>query len=213
MQKIPSLFKRNYDGDRLIYNEVVEGCEWVLAGEGFAYEKFDGTACFLTELWGEFVLYKRYDRKVIKSAKKRGTPFAIADFKAAPDNWEAAEIEPNFHTGHWPGWLKIGDGPEDKWHREGWANLSHNFEATFELVGPKIQSNPYGLTSHQLWYHHGDMYSDEGKLPPVEFNLLKKFFARTVIEGLVWYSNSGQMAKIKRRDFGLAWPLKVTEKA
>ena len=34
MQKIISLFQRNYDGDRQVRDEVVPGAEWVLAGEG-----------------------------------------------------------------------------------------------------------------------------------------------------------------------------------
>jgi len=36
MKKIPSLFQRNYDGDRLVRDEVVPGAEWVMAGEGTA---------------------------------------------------------------------------------------------------------------------------------------------------------------------------------
>src|ERR1043165_2461985 len=45
MKKIPSLFERNYETDRLVRDEVVPGCEWVLAGEGKATVKFDGTSC------------------------------------------------------------------------------------------------------------------------------------------------------------------------
>lgn len=36
MKKIISLFQRNYDGDRLVRNEVVSGAEWVMNGEGTA---------------------------------------------------------------------------------------------------------------------------------------------------------------------------------
>ena len=43
MQKVISLFKRDYEGNRQIYNELVEGAEWVVAGEGVATEKIDGT--------------------------------------------------------------------------------------------------------------------------------------------------------------------------
>ena len=32
MKKIPSLFCRNYDGDRLVRDEIVPGSEWVAAG-------------------------------------------------------------------------------------------------------------------------------------------------------------------------------------
>jgi N-acetylneuraminate synthase len=49
----------NFDGDRLIRNEVVSGAEWVLAGEGFAARKFDGTCCMARD--GR--LFKRYDVK------------------------------------------------------------------------------------------------------------------------------------------------------
>ena len=59
MRKIPSLFKRDYEGTRLVYDEVVPGSEWVLAGEGVATRKWDGTACMVRD--GR--LYKRYDCK------------------------------------------------------------------------------------------------------------------------------------------------------
>ena len=36
MEKIISLFARNYDGDRLVRDEIVPGAEWVVAGEGRA---------------------------------------------------------------------------------------------------------------------------------------------------------------------------------
>jgi hypothetical protein len=87
MKKIISLFKRDYEGNRQVYDEVVPGAEWVTNGEGVAMLKLDGTACMVRE--GR--LYKRYDRK-----RKGGVP------KAAPFKWEPAEEKPNEHTGHWP---------------------------------------------------------------------------------------------------------------
>jgi hypothetical protein len=45
MRKIVSLFKRDYEGTRLVHDEAVPGAEWVLAGEGTATRKFDGTCC------------------------------------------------------------------------------------------------------------------------------------------------------------------------
>jgi hypothetical protein len=36
MKKIPSLFKRDYEGTRLVYDKIVPGTEWVPAGEGVA---------------------------------------------------------------------------------------------------------------------------------------------------------------------------------
>ena len=64
MKKIPSLFKRDYEGARFVYDEVVPGCEWVLDGEGVATVKYDGTSCMVRD----GVLYKRYDYK----KKQRG---------------------------------------------------------------------------------------------------------------------------------------------
>ena len=82
MKKIPSLFKRNYDTHK-IYNEVTEGCEWVIKGEGMATRKYDGTACLIRE--GN--LFKRYDCK-----KGRETPSAMDGFPCQP--------KPDPETGH-----------------------------------------------------------------------------------------------------------------
>ena len=98
MKKIISLYQRNYDGDRLVRDELVPGAEWVPAGEGIATRKFDGTCCMVRA--GQ--LFKRYDAKAGK------TP---------PAGFEAAQ-EPDAVTGHHPGWLPVGEGPDDRWHRE-----------------------------------------------------------------------------------------------
>jgi hypothetical protein len=210
MKKIKSLFKRDYEGTRLVYDEVVPGSEWVLAGEGFATLKIDGTCCLVRD--GH--LYKRYDRKLTKSAwrrKKKGHPgpWGVSDFKPAPPSWEAAEAKPNQHTGHWPGWVLVGDGPEDKWHREAWEWERERRDGcvppdgTYELVGPKVQGNPYEAERHQLW-RHGKPFV--GEQPPRDFEGLKQWFETRIIEGIVWWRDDGCMVKIKRRDFGLPWP-------
>lgn len=210
MKKIPSLFKRDYDGDRLVYDEVVEGCEWVLAGEGVATEKYDGTACMVQD----GVLYKRYDRKPSKSAKRRhkeGELWQESELKPAPDGWIPAQDEPDLVTGHWPGWLRVGDGPEDKWHREafsthvqlaGWRDL----QKTYELIGPKVQGNPYNLESHVLQFH-GPVLTNA----PRTFEEIRDYLEQTDIEGIVWHHPDGRMAKIKRRDFGLDWPVRDSD--
>ena len=99
MKKIASLFKRDYDGSRLVYDEVVPGSEWVIEGEGIATQKWDGTSCLVYE----DALYKRYDRRLSKSKArqmKRDKSYIpqIADYKSAPEGWIAAEPEPNRHT-------------------------------------------------------------------------------------------------------------------
>jgi hypothetical protein len=82
MQKIISLFQRNYEGDRQVRDEVTPGAEWVIAGEGVATRKLDGTCCLLD---GDY--FKRYDAK-------QGKKTPIGFFPAQ---------EPDPVTGHWPG--------------------------------------------------------------------------------------------------------------
>lgn len=139
---------------------------------------------------------------------------SIEHYKPAPDGWVAAEIEPNKHSGHWPGWIPAGDGPNDKWHREAFYHTCDYLsdEAVEILVGPKIEGNPYGLKVHHLWKHGGTTFKDfndgiktDNALR--EFDKLKTWLQNNVIvEGIVWHHQDGRMVKIKRKDFGLPWP-------
>jgi len=191
MQKIISLFKRDYEGNRLVYDEVVEGAEWVQAGEGVATRKYDGTACLVDNE----CFFKRYDRK---KHKKTG------EYKDAPRGWMPAQ-DPDEKTGHWPGWVPIGDEPESKWHREAWeewivAGGHALVDGTYEACGPKLQGNPEGLKEHRLIPHGAKKFPDA----PRTFNELYEWFKGKDIEGLVWHHPDGRMVKIKKRDFGLA---------
>lgn len=181
MQKIISLFKRDYEGTRLVYDEVVPGAEWVQAGEGVATVKWDGTCCMVRD--GK--LYKRYD------AKHGKTP---------PPDFEPAQ-EVDTVTGHLPGWVPVrDDDPASRWHRE--AFDSSLPDGTYELVGPKVQGNPYHLETHKLHPHGADVFSNV----PTDFDGLKDYLGHMPIEGIVWHHPDGRMVKIKRRDFGYSWP-------
>lgn len=178
MRKIISLFQRNYDGDRLVRDEVVPGAEWVLAGEGTATRKLDGTCCMVRD--GK--LYKRYE---VKQGKK------------PPANFEPAnEVDEN--TGKQQGWVPVGDGPEDAYHREAFAAGFHD-DGTYELVGPKVQGNPEGFATHRL-LPHGTLHLPDA---PRTYDALKAWLAEHDIEGIVWHHPDGRMVKIKKRDFGL----------
>lgn len=184
MKKIISLFQRNYDGDKLVRNEVVPGAEWVLNGEGYATRKWDGTCCKIED----GIFYKRFD------AKKGKIP---------PVGFVPAQ-DPDPITGHWPGWLEVGDGPEDKWFREGFANsIGDTYIAfgTFELVGPRINGNKDGFENHFLIPHGNEVIEN----PPRSFEGLKQFFAEANIEGFVWYHPDGRRVKIRKKDFGFKW--------
>lgn len=189
MKKIPSLFKRDYEGTRLVYDEVVPGAEWVIAGEGVATRKIDGTSCLARA--GK--LYKRYDARAGK------TP---------PSGFEPAQEEADPVTGHWPGWLPVGDGPEDRWHREAFASAGDLPDGTYELIGPKVQGNAEGMDRHVLMPHGAELLDDV----PRSFEGIRSYLASHEIEGIVWWRVPGDpdsdMAKIKRRDFKLPWPVK-----
>ena len=183
MEKIISLFQRNYETDRLVRNELVPGAEWVTTGEGIATEKIDGTACMIRA----GLLYKRYDAK-------RG--------KKPPIGFEPAQDTPDEVTGHWPGWVPVGQEPESKWHRQGFANSPHCDNGTYELIGPKVQGNKYRLDKHVLRLH-GDVILN---YVPVTFEGIRGYLAaHPQFEGIVWHHPNGRMVKIKRRDYGLTW--------
>lgn len=182
MKKIISLFQRNYDGDRLVRDEVTFGAEWVIRGEGRATRKWDGTCCMVRD--GK--LFKRYE------VKRGGKP---------PDGFEPAnEVDKN--TGKQQGWLPVGDGPEDQYHREAFAADNVWPPGTYELIGPKVQGNPEQYPYHML-VKHGINYLFDA---PRTFEELKEYLKSHDIEGIVWWHRDGRKVKIKRKDFGLEWP-------
>jgi hypothetical protein len=189
MRKIISLFARNYDDDRSVRDEIVPGAEWVIAGEGIPTEKIDGTSCMIRE--GK--LFKRYDRGP-------GPKHPNGNPKPEPAGWIQCEDESDPNTGHWPGWMPVGDGPEDKVFRE--VDVSHLPDGTYELVGPKVRSNPYNLVYHFLVSHGNNVIPGN----PRDFASIKQFLGGHRIEGIVWHHSDGRMVKIKARDFGIVWP-------
>ena len=196
MQKIISLFQRNYDGDRLVRNEVVPGAEWVLAGEGRATRKFDGTCCLV--VGGHGKLFKRYE---VKPGGKPPAGFVPAN-------------EVDATTGKQQGWLPVGDGPEDRWHREaceyGWMG-EPLADGTYELLGPRVQGDPEKAGRHMLVPHGYLSAEDQTKFAgvPRDFEGIKAWLDTAGVEGIVWHHPDGRMVKIKRRDF---WRTKADRK-
>ena len=189
MIKMPCLFEREFHGRNsfTMLERVVPGCEWVLAGEGAASRKRDGTACWFRD--GQ--LWKRYDAK-----RDRKT----MEYKPPPSGAVPC-AEPGPTTGHWPHWAPLG--PHDYWHAEAFECQRGELVegATYELCGPKLQGNPEGLDKHVLLRHGVELAS-----PPRTFAGLRLFLETWPWEGIVFAHPDGRYAKIRRADFGLRWP-------
>ncbi len=176
MKKIATLFQRQHVRPERITKDVTPGCEWVLAGEGVATRKIDGTCCMIRG----GVLYKRRE---------------LSAGKEVPKGFEAAgPADPV--TGKIVGWVKTD--ATDKWHLEALEREPFLPDGTYELVGPKIQGNPELLDFHRLVRHGSDVLHD---VPRTYEGLREYLIARPNMEGIVFHHPDGRMVKIKRRDF------------
>lgn len=205
MKKIPTLFVRPYlaEGNHTVAPIVTPGLEWVLAGEGVATLKWDGTAVYYDGTsW-----YKRYDAK-----KGKKPPEGSIPCQEAPDP----------STSHWPHWAPISwNDNSDTYIKEAIKNSSYDglepyynvyhygFEpyygvGTYEAIGPKIQGNPYALQSHILRKHGALQIPDF----PRDFDGMREYLKHHYMEGVVFWKDGEPQCKIKRTDFGFDWPVK-----
>jgi hypothetical protein len=182
VKKIPTIFERDWSGDRSrVVNVPHKDCGWVFAGEGRATRKIDSTSCLVR---GD-KLFKRRE---------------LREGDATPDNFEFADQDEE--TGKRVGWVPVGDGPEDKWHRFAFDPLLTFEDGTYELIGPKIQGNPEGQERHVLAKHtDATLWLDPQ--PPRDFDGLRAWMENKDVEGIVWHHPDGRMGKLKLRDFGL----------
>jgi hypothetical protein len=187
MKKIPTLFDRDWNGDRSKVLDVPHpDCTWVFQGEGIATRKIDGTSCLVRD-------GKLFRRRELRKGD------------AEPVGFTSEGTDPE--TGKTVGWIAVAAGTEDRYHREAFEAAPDLADGTYELVGPKIQGNPEQYEKHLLVPHHGEslVLADV----PRTFDALKIWLAGKDFEGIVWHHPDGRMAKIKLRDFGLSRPRKA----
>lgn len=204
MKKISTVFEIDYENSKIATNVVRPENQWVIDGEGDATVKYDGTAVLIMNQ----MPFKRYDRKLTKYWKKNFNKienFTEDMFKIPPQGFVPVKNQkPDLTTGHWPGWVPITSSPEDKYHNEGIENYINKYnkipDGTFELIGPKVQGNPYELQEHIL-VKHGSLIV----FPERSYEGIKKWLEDNFVEGLVFHGNNKKMAKIRRKDFGLSW--------
>lgn len=185
MKKIPTVFERDWNGDRSrVTSQVHAGCEWVLAGEGTATRKMDGSCCLVKD-------GRLYKRRELRKGDPIPADFTLADY--------------DDETGKTIGWMPVGAGPEDSYHRIAFhVERKHWADGTYELVGPKVQGNPEDFAVNMLIAHADpNLPFSADQQPPRTFDELAAWFVGKNVEGIVWHHPDGRMAKIKARDFGL----------
>lgn len=185
MKKIPTLFKRDFTNNGMIVPEYNDGTEWVLAGEGVATRKYDGTSVLIRD----HHMFKRYEYK--------GDKLPVPDFEEA--DYDAT-------TDKHIGWVLVGWGSEDKWHREALIGgnpdkvTAQYADGTYELLGPKVQGNPEKMDKHILQSHND---AEHLTIDLLDFDSLKMMLEGLDIEGIVWHHPDGRMVKIKKKDYRL----------
>lgn len=202
MRKIPTLFEREFSDHKVVkvLNKVTPGMEWVLAGDGVATVKFDGSCCAIIDRG----LYKRYDAK--KGRK-------------IPDGAIKCQEEADPVTGHLPCWVKCDrNNPSDKWFWSAFDNYvlecSRNYldtcelsnpndivsNGTYEAVGRHFRNNSYNMDSDILIPHGKQVVEVERT-----FEGIKQYLSENYIEGIVFWKDGEPKFKIKRSDFGFEW--------
>lgn len=178
MRKIPTLFQRDWDGDRRhVLPEVVPGCEWVTKGEGVPTRKYDGT-CFMLDERGWWA------RREVKQGKQPPEDFML--------------LEHDNETGKTVGWEPGQQSAFWRYLMEALEGRSAMLHGTYELVGPKVNGNPEGFPGHALICH---ATAQQLLDVPRDFDGLAAWLHAHDYEGIVWHHPDGRMAKIKRRDF------------
>lgn len=187
MKKIPTMLERD-PGTHKVKDTINPSCKWVFRGEGIAYRKWNGTCVKITD-----------DNTML--ARREVKPD-----QEPPEDFIEEEHDPN--TGKTFGWVPVGDGPEWRWHHEGYKNYIKRHRSrpmpreTFELIGPKVNGNPDKAEEHVLKWHKSESIHIESWEWTVSRlkELVRSFASDLGWEGIVVHHPDGRMAKLKERD-------------
>ena len=197
MKKIPTLFKREFEGHnivRVLPELSDESLSWVLDGEGIATVKWDGSCCAIID--DKF--YVRYDAK---------------NGKPVPDGAIKCQEEADPITGHLPCWLPYDENNMgQKWFRSAYKYAESRADewdladGTYEAIGKHFNGNPYNLDYDTLIPHGVDIIE-----VPRTFEGIRDYLKDNYIEGIVFWKDGEPKCKIKRSDFGHDWATKKTK--
>lgn len=188
MEKIPTIFDRNWEGDRKV-NEKLVVTDFDFAN-AVATEKLDGTNVRVT-IRNHFAVRLEKRRNPSKEEKAKGIiePWYI---DANPnDNADKHIFEAMNNT-------NFSEVPDGEW--------------SAEALGEKVQGNPLHIKGHTLFIFSLETWRARIVFEnvPTDFHALKewlpkqksKFGIDCGIEGIVWHNTlTGEMCKIKLKDF------------
>lgn len=182
MEKIPTLFLRNSENMKLVTHEVNPDAAWVLEGYGTPTVKRDGTNVRVTVRDGH-VVYAEKRRNPTREEKAQGAEPGYVDIdERDPANQHI--LSAITHTNY-----------------IGWPDGAYSCEA----LGPKIQGGVESSTPILYPFILHPILIAEN---PRTWDTIKAYLERNEIEGIVWHDLPlNRYTKIKRRDFGLAWPV------
>ncbi|WP_375560955.1 hypothetical protein ACE193_25240 [Bernardetia sp. OM2101] len=191
MEKIPTIFDRNWETNRKVNDKlVVTDFDFENA---IATEKLDGTNVRIT-----------VRNHTVVRVEKRRNPDKKQKANGIKDPWYVDANKEN---------------SEDKYIFEAVENTDFSDvpdgEWSAEALGEKIQGNPLNLKGHTLFIFSLENWLEKVvyKNAPTTFEQLKKWLPNqktkfgnqqidTGIEGIVWHNlKTGQMCKIKVKDF------------
>lgn len=188
MKKVPTIFERDWDGDRSrVLDKPAAGCEWVFAGEGVALRKWDGTCVMLDEngRW-----WNRREIRAGKSLPADAIDLGVDDTTGKHMCWV-----PNTDAGHRKNLLAA---------IESYEAFSELEPGTYELCAPNIDTrggqNPERLTEPVLIRHD---LAEPFAVDPRTFENMRELLGELGIEGFVFHHPDGRMAKVKANDLGV----------
>lgn len=183
MIKIPTLFIRNEQNMKLVTREVNPDAAWVFEGKAIPT---DGTNVRVTVKNG-LCTYAEKRRNPTREEKANGAEpgYVPIDESNPQDQHILSAITHTSYT-NWPdgAWPCEALGPKIQGGIEASQPMVYSFVLT-----PLVIAEPFELT----------------------FDGIRDYLAAHAIEGIVWHDeNHYRYAKIKRRDYGLPWPIKKT---
>jgi hypothetical protein len=186
MRKIKTIFDRNWETNRKVNAQLVVDFDFENAT---ATEKLDGMNIRLT-----------IRNHTVVRVEKRRNPSKVQKQQGISEPWYVDTDE---------------FGTADKWIFDAVNNTDFSQvpdgEWSAEALGKNIQGNPLNLSNNQVFIFSLPKWREKIALAnvPTTFEALKAWLPQqksklgnnTGIEGIVWHHPSGEMVKIKVKDF------------